>query len=93
MTIKQIIAVVFIFGLGVAGWLTLGAISEFRSGNTYSSMDYAVQNLWGASIQQQAPTLSVNVPGTKRKRLLLPESNQIKVDLQLEQRKKGLIWC
>ena len=92
MTIKQIIAVIFIFGLGVAGWLTLGTISEFRSGNTYSSMDYAVQNLWGSSIQQQAPTLSVNVPGTKRKRLLLPESNQIKVDLQLEQRKKGLIW-
>ncbi len=92
MSIKQIIAVIFIFGLGVAGWVTLGAISEFRSGSMYSSMDYAVQDLWGSSIQQQAPTLSVNVPGTKRKRLLLPESNQIKVDLQLEQRKKGLIW-
>ena len=92
MSIKQIIAVIFIFGLGVAGWVTLGAISEFRSGSMYSSMDYAVQDLWGSSIEQQAPTLSVNVPGTKRKRLLLPGSNLIKVDLQLEQRKKGLIW-
>lgn len=92
MTIKRIFAIIFIFLLGVAGWVTLGTTSQFRAGNSYYSMDAAVQHLWGSSIVQQAPSLSVSVPGTKRKRLLLPESNTIKVDLQLEQRKKGLIW-
>lgn len=92
MTIKRMIAIVFIFSLGVAGWLTLGSTTQFRAGNSYYTMDSAVQHLWGSSIVQQAPTLSVKIPGTKRKRIVLPESNTIKVDLQMEQRKKGLIW-
>ncbi len=92
MTIKQIFSVILIFLLGVAGWVTLGTTSEFRAKNFYSSLDYEVEQLWGSSLAQQAPYLSVKVPGSKRDRVLMPESNLVKVDLQLEQRKKGLIW-
>ena len=92
MTIKRMIAIIFIFLLGVAGWLTLGTTSHMRSASSYSSMDYAVQDLWGNQIHQAAPNLSVKVPGTKRQRKMLPESNHIDVEIDLEQRKKGLIW-
>lgn len=92
MTLKQVFVIVGIFFIGVAGWNILGSTSEFRSGNFYSSMDVAVQNLWGAAIDQKVPVLSVNIPGTKNKRILLPESNQVLVNIDLEQRKKGLIW-
>ncbi|MFK8066973.1 MAG: inner membrane CreD family protein [Gammaproteobacteria bacterium] len=92
MTIKQILSVIFIFLLGVAGWITLGTTSELRGGNYYASLDYQVEQLWGSHITQKAPSLSVKVPGSKSNRILMPQSNLIKVDLQLEQRKKGLIW-
>lgn len=92
MTAKQIFAIVLIFMLGAGGWSILGTVSEVRSGGYYSSLDFAVQELWGSSIEQAAPSLSVKIPGSKKRRTIVPSSNTITADIQLEQRKKGLIW-
>lgn len=92
MSVKRIIAIIFIFLLGVAGWLILGSASAMHSNSASGYLDEAVRGLWGAPIVQSAPTLTVNVPGTKRVRALTPSSNQVSVDIALEQRRKGLIW-
>ncbi|MES9904522.1 MAG: inner membrane CreD family protein [Sedimenticola sp.] len=92
MSKKRIIAIVLVFLLGVAGWYILGTASHVRSSSTASSLNAAIYTLWGRPVVQEAPSFSVRVPGTKRNRTLLPASNHIKVALNLEQRRKGLIW-
>lgn len=92
MSIRYIIAVIAIFMLGAAGWFVLGSASAMRSDMMSYSLDQAVASLWGRPIVQSAPSLSVKVPGTDRRRNLIAGHNNIKVDLQLEQRRKGLIW-
>lgn len=62
--------------------------SSLFSGRLQSS----VQQLWGGPIHQAAPRFTVQVPGADRSREVLPASNLITVDLDLEHRKKGLNW-
>ncbi|MDH3691519.1 MAG: inner membrane CreD family protein [Gammaproteobacteria bacterium] len=92
MSGKRIVAIVLIFLLGVAGWVVLGSASLMRSYDATSMLDGSVQALWGAPIVQKAPSLKVKVPGSKRTRSLLSSANHVTVRLDLEQRRKGLIW-
>ncbi|MCP4040917.1 MAG: hypothetical protein GY731_03025, partial [Gammaproteobacteria bacterium] len=92
MNKKRIFAIVLVFMLGVVGWNILGTASNVRSASTVSKLDSAVYALWGRPVVQEAPSFTVKVPGTKRSRTLLPASNTINVALNLEQRRKGLIW-
>ncbi|MCP4768245.1 MAG: hypothetical protein GY875_18495 [Gammaproteobacteria bacterium] len=92
MTIKRIIAISLIFMLGVAAWLLLGQVNWARSHYSDSSMFSAVQSLWGPQIVQQAPKVTVKVPGTGRIRVISPMQNQIESDIHLQQRRKGLLW-
>ncbi|MCP4125576.1 MAG: hypothetical protein GY753_00770, partial [Gammaproteobacteria bacterium] len=92
MTKQRIFALVLIFMLGVAGWYILGTASSVRSASALYGLNNAMYTLWGRPIVQEAPSFTVKVPGTKRTRTILPASNQIKVGLDLEQRRKGLIW-
>jgi hypothetical protein len=92
MSIRYILAVGAIFILGATGWFVLGSASALRSDMMSYDLDRAVASLWGSPIVQSAPALSVKVPGTERRRALIASSNDIAVDLRLEQRRKGLIW-
>ncbi len=92
MTKQRILALILIFMLGVGGWYILGTASKVRSASTMSGLNTAIFALWGRPVVQEAPSFSVKVPGTKRTRTILPVSNRIKVGLNLEQRRKGLIW-
>ena len=92
MTIKRIIAISLIFSLGVAAWLVLGQVNWVRSHSSNSSMYSAVKSLWGPQLVQQAPKVTVKVPGTGRIRVITPTQNLIETDIDLEQRRKGLIW-
>ena len=92
MTTKRILAIAFIFLLGASGWFVLGQVNWVRSHDTSSMLSAAVQSLWGAPIVQHAPQLTVNVPGSDRKRYIFPSQNHIRADIKLEQRRKGLIW-
>ncbi|MCP4391186.1 MAG: hypothetical protein GY802_23035, partial [Gammaproteobacteria bacterium] len=92
MTVKRIIAIILIFFLGVVGWVILGEANWMRSQQTSSQLSASVQSLWGAPIVQQAPKLTVKVPGTDRIRNISPSRNQVDVSIELEQRRKGLLW-
>ena len=92
MTAKRIIAIVLIFALGVVAWVTLGQANWMRSQQTSSYLSASVQSRWGAPVVQQAPKLTVKVPGTDRIRVISPSSNQVEAIIDLEQRRKGLLW-
>ncbi|MCP3689351.1 MAG: hypothetical protein GY784_13155 [Gammaproteobacteria bacterium] len=92
MTFKRILAITLIFFIGATGWFVLGQVNWVRSHDTSSMLSASVQSLWGAPIVQHAPQLTVKVPGTKRKRHIFPSKNQIRADIKLEQRRKGLVW-
>ncbi|MFO1436087.1 MAG: hypothetical protein U1F34_06980, partial [Gammaproteobacteria bacterium] len=92
MTAKRIIALISIYLLGYLGWTILGSASSYRSTSLDSTLDQAVQELWGAPIVQQAPTFTVDVPGTQRQREISPVDNRIAAKIVLEHRRKGLLW-
>ncbi|MDH3759703.1 MAG: inner membrane CreD family protein [Gammaproteobacteria bacterium] len=92
MTAKRIIAIILIFALGVVAWVILGQANWMRSQQTSSYLSASVQSLWGAPVVQQAPKLTVKVPGTDRIRVVSPSSNQVEAIIDLEQRRKGLLW-
>lgn len=92
MTVKRIAAIAVIFGLGAFAWTVLGEANWIRSNQTAMSLDASVESLWGAPIMQAAPELTIKVPGTDRTRLVAPSRNRIEVDIDLEQRRKGLLW-
>ncbi len=92
MTIRYMLAVIGIFLIGTMAWVILGSASAIRSADTSSYLGRSISSLWGERIVQVAPTLSVKVPGAGRSRPLLAGANKIQVALQLEQRRKGLIW-
>lgn len=92
MSALRVFAIVVIFLLGCAAWVTLGTVNAVRSGASFDSLERAVVQLWGEPIRQLPPSFSVQVPGSESARVLLPVENRLAVDLQLEQRRKGLIW-
>ena len=92
MSVRQFFAVVLVFMLGVSAWWLLGLASEFRTYDRSARLDAAVYELWGRPIVQAAPRFSVQVPGSKRERVLLPSRSTISVGLNLQQRRKGLLW-
>jgi hypothetical protein len=92
MTIKRMIAISFIFSLGVVAWLVLGQVNWVRSHSSDSTMYSAVKSLWGPQLIQQSPKVTVKVPGTGRIRVITPTQNLIETNIDLEQRRKGLIW-
>jgi len=92
MSVRQFFAVVLVFLLGTAAWWVLGLASEFRTYTVGQRLDSAVYELWGRPIVQAAPRFSVQVPGSKRERVLLPSRSTILVELNLQQRRKGLLW-
>ncbi|MDH3695443.1 MAG: inner membrane CreD family protein, partial [Gammaproteobacteria bacterium] len=92
MNTKRVLSIILIFFVGVAGWFVLGSASLNRSFDRSSSLDYSVQQLWGQPLVQSSPVLTVKVPGSERKRDIAASENNIKVNLNLTQRRKGLIW-
>jgi hypothetical protein len=92
MSIYKILAVGLVFSGAVAGWFVLGRTTEVRSGDTSRSLSHQVRDLWGEPLRQEAPRFSVQVPGAQQPRPLSPASNTVRVNLNLEHRKKGLIW-
>jgi hypothetical protein len=92
MNVKRIVAIVCIFLLGCGGWWILGAATAIRSSGFHSRLGSEVKTLWGAPLVQQAPSLSVQIPGTENVRWIMPSKNDITVGLLTDYRKKGLIW-
>lgn len=92
MTVKRIVAVGCIFALACAGWWILGTATVMRSTDFFKRLSSAVETLWGTPLVQEAPTFGVTLPGREQVRWLMASKNDIKVDLKLDYRKKGLMW-
>ena len=92
MTATRVMAIVAIYFLACVGWTILGTVTEYRSEELANRLGMAVNNLWGTKLVQSAPHFSVEIPGTKKVRYIMPAQNDINVSLDLEYRKKGLIW-
>lgn len=92
MTIKKMMAVGLIFMLASAGWWILAGATHSRSSGYFRRLGVQVENLWGTPLVQRAPQFSVQIPGTDKVRWLLPVSNDIRVRLDTDYRKKGLVW-
>ena len=92
MSIRRMIAVGLIFALGCAGWWTLGTATAFRSSTFSARLGSHVEALWGVPLRQDAPSVGVQIPGSEQMRWVMPAQNEVKVRLDTDYRKKGLIW-
>ena len=92
MSFQRIAAIGFIVLIAGAGWWTLGTTTQLRSSELDSRLGAEVEQLWGIPLEQPAPSLAVEIPGTDRVRWMMPTKNDITVNLLADHRKKGLIW-
>ena len=92
MSIPKIIATISIFFISCLGWFILGSVTAFRSNDSFSRLGLQVEALWGIPLVQKAPAFSVQIPGSKQVRWIMPSRNEIAVEIQPDYRKKGLIW-
>ncbi|HUU46439.1 MAG TPA: hypothetical protein VM118_11975, partial [Acidobacteriota bacterium] len=92
MSVKRMIAIAVIFAAACGGWGILGTATTLRSTESAGRLGEQVANLWGVPLVQEAPSLGVEIPGSDRLRWIMPSRNDVKVALQAEHRKKGLIW-
>jgi hypothetical protein len=88
MFAKRIGAIVFIFLCTSFAWAILGGVTEFRTTSQDTSLRAEVGELWGTSQKQSAP----KIYDPKGHKLIAPMKNDIAVALELDYRKKGLLW-
>jgi hypothetical protein len=70
-------------------WIILGATLLERSGEMSRSLGGEVHELWGPPIEQRPPQA---VAATEPPRSIEIASSEIRVALELEHRRKGLVW-
>ncbi|MBC7226992.1 MAG: inner membrane CreD family protein [Thermoflexales bacterium] len=91
MTVRRLVAIIFIFVCTSVAWAVLGGSISYRTYSGYNTLGQQVAELWGAPHTQMAPTIHLAVPG----RAPIPgelESSNIQVDFHLQHRRKGLLW-
>ncbi|MBT4497702.1 MAG: hypothetical protein HOC74_08270 [Gemmatimonadetes bacterium] len=103
---RRIIAIGFVFCCCTLAWILLGGTVTFRTHRQDARLRDAVGQLWGTSQIQRAPLLywteseSAHTPAAYLRETENPEernflpllSSRIDVDLQLDHRRKGLLW-
>jgi hypothetical protein len=98
MTIWRLIGIIFIFFCTTIAWAILGTSIMARTNSGYTQLNRQVEDLWGSEHYQKAPTVTlktIETVGDKEKEVITPvelESSNVQVDLQLEHRRKGLLW-
>ncbi len=92
MTYTKIMTIAAVFLLASAGWFHLGSVVERRALATDKKLKHKVEAQWGDILKQNAPRFFVKIPGSKKTRSVVPVSNKIECELNLEHRAKGLMW-
>lgn len=98
MTVWRLIGIIFIFFCTTIAWGILGASIMVRTDSGYTQLNRQVEDLWGSEHYQKAPTVTLKTiqkDGDKEKEVITPielESSNIQVGLQLQHRRKGLLW-
>jgi hypothetical protein len=96
MTVARLIAIGFIFACVTVAWLILGGSIVVRTAEFGSQLAPRVNELWGPPLAQVAPSAYLGaVDKTTNQQppsILALDSSDIKVDLDLDYRQKGLLW-
>jgi len=92
MSFLRVLAIGGVYLLACGGWGLLGTTTLWRSNQFSGRLGEDVKKLWGGPIIQEAPDLSVKVPGSEQTRKVLPAANKVEVALGLEHRRRGLVW-
>jgi hypothetical protein len=98
MTVWRLIGIIFIFVCTTIAWGILGASIMVRTDSGYTQLNQQVEGLWGSEHYQKAPTITLKTiqkDGDKEKEVITPielESSNVQADLQLQHRRKGLLW-
>jgi hypothetical protein len=99
MTVLRTVAIIFIFFCSVIAWVILGGTLYRRTEKAKESATGAVRELWGTEQYQRAPRFyysvarTVGAKKTAEKTVYInPTSSDVKVELHLDYRKKGLLW-
>ena len=91
MTIGRLFAIGLIFICVTVAWVILGTSIVIRTNNGDSVLSLRVQDLWGSPHYQNAPEVAYYTSIGQGTPIEL-DSSLIKVDLKLNQRRKGLLW-
>jgi hypothetical protein len=88
---RHLLALILIFCGAAIAWLILGDTLVLRTNDSDSKQQSALTGQWGTTQVQTAPRVTANVG--PRSTVLVPiKSSRINVTLDLEQRRKGLLW-
>jgi hypothetical protein len=84
--VKRLLAIGFIFVCTSAAWMILGGTVYFRTNAMADQLRGRVQSVWGTPQAQAAPVAESGG------QMMPPSASDIRVDLQLQYRRKGLLW-
>ncbi len=91
MTLR-IIALVAIYAIACMAWVFLGATVALRTEDADRALRKDVGNIWGTALQQKAPMVWVAGREADRAKAVPLDSSDIDVSIDLEHRRKGLLW-
>lgn len=93
MTIKRLLAIIFIFLCTCAAWYLLGSAVVLRTRNADNQLFEKVRSNWGTAIQQKQPRLFYVAPDAlESRRVIQPINSDVKIKLNYDPKKKGLLW-
>jgi hypothetical protein len=82
--------ITLIYLLACAGWMVLGSATALRSMDLDTRLSSEVSELWGGPLVQLAPEVDrLDEHGSQ---IVVPEATDLKVHIDEDARRKGLIW-
>jgi hypothetical protein len=90
---RRLVAIGLVWLGSCLAWMILGSTLLSRSGASWHSLGPEVHALWGPPIVQQPPqAVETEAPQGEPALELQPSASDLSVALQLEHRRKGLLW-
>jgi hypothetical protein len=88
----RIIALIAIYIIAAMAWVFLGATVALRTEDADRALRKDVGNIWGTKLQQQAPVIRLWDEDEDKYVTTPLASSDIDVAIDLEHRRKGLLW-
>ncbi|MBA3685130.1 MAG: inner membrane CreD family protein [Planctomycetes bacterium] len=92
MNSQRIIAITVIYLIACLGWSILGTTTAMRSDEVGDRLGGALEKSWGTALIQAAPDVVRDGTEAGGAQTLLLTASQVRVSLQAEHRRKGLVW-
>ena len=93
MKVSRLFAILFIVAGTTVAWLVLGSALTMRTQKSGVRLEKLVEGNWGVPMRQLHPEVYyVSPTAANVRRGIHPDSSDIKVDLESDEKKKGLLW-